>query len=130
MTTFNILEIFCNTLRFLFNQAPKKAAYQERQQVCRIRERLSKQVELYLLEWEVNSAQFTNNYDVLMTYLHRQDVLFFDSRKFKTSSIPSNKRPTTKKNVQVAEVVERHQKNGVSSSLFFCSKPGHLIDAC
>jgi hypothetical protein len=44
------LEGFCNTLRFLFNQAPAEAAYPERHQVSRIRERLPKQVETYLLE--------------------------------------------------------------------------------
>jgi hypothetical protein len=44
------LEGFCNTLRFLFNQAPAEGAYPERQQVSRIRERLPKQVETDLLE--------------------------------------------------------------------------------
>jgi hypothetical protein len=36
-TTPTTLEGFCNTLRFLFNQAPPDAAYPERQQVSRIR---------------------------------------------------------------------------------------------
>jgi hypothetical protein len=52
-TTPATLEGFCNTLRLLFNQAPAEAAYPERQQVSRIRERLPKQVETYLHEWEV-----------------------------------------------------------------------------
>ena len=43
-TTPTTLEDFCNTLRFLFNQAPFDVAYPERQQVSRIRERLPKQV--------------------------------------------------------------------------------------
>jgi hypothetical protein len=54
-TTPTSLEGLCNTLRFLFNQAHVDAPYPERQQVSRIRERLSKQVEAYLLEWEVNN---------------------------------------------------------------------------
>ena len=48
-TTPTTLEDFCNTLRFLFNQAPVDAPYPERQQASRIRERLPKQVEAYLL---------------------------------------------------------------------------------
>jgi hypothetical protein len=43
-TTPTTLEGFCNTLRFLFNQAPYDAAYPERQQVSRIRERLPKRL--------------------------------------------------------------------------------------
>jgi hypothetical protein len=45
-TTPTTLEGFCNTLRFLFNQAPYEAAYPERQHVSRIRESLPKQVEI------------------------------------------------------------------------------------
>jgi hypothetical protein len=92
-TTPTSLEGFCNTLRFLFNQAPVDAPYPERQQVSRIRERLPKQVEAYLLEWEVNNNQVINRYDVLMPCLHRQDVLFADSIESKGTPNPSNKRP-------------------------------------
>jgi hypothetical protein len=60
-TTPTTLEGFCNTLKFLFNQAPSDAAYPERQQVSRIRERFPKQVETYLLEWEVNNSQVINS---------------------------------------------------------------------
>jgi hypothetical protein len=70
-TTPTTLEGFCNTLRFLFNQAPEDAPYPERQLVSRIRERLPKQVEAYLLEWEVNNNQVINRYDILMPCLHR-----------------------------------------------------------
>jgi hypothetical protein len=56
------LEGFVNTLRFLFNQAPTEASYSERQQISMIRERLPKQVESYLLEWEVNNAQVINTF--------------------------------------------------------------------
>jgi len=66
------VEGFCNTLRFLFNQASLDAAYLERQHVSRIRERLPKQV-----EWEVINSQVINSYKVLMPYLHRQDVFIF-----------------------------------------------------
>ena len=109
-TTPTTLEGFCNTLRFLFNQAPAEASYPERQQVSRIRERLPKQVETYLLEWEVNNAQVINRFDVLMPCLHRQDVLFADSQNSKTPSNPSIKRPATEAAVQVAEVVGGHKK--------------------
>ncbi len=43
-------KVFCNALRFLFNQSPFVAAYPERHQVSRIRERLPKLVETDLLE--------------------------------------------------------------------------------
>ena len=50
-TTPTTFEGFCITLRYLFNQAPAEATYYlERQHVSRIRERLPKQVETYLLE--------------------------------------------------------------------------------
>ncbi len=68
-TTPTTLEGFCNTLRFLFNQDHVDAPYPERQQVSRIRKRLPKQVEAYLLEWEVNNNQVINRYDVLMPCL-------------------------------------------------------------
>ncbi len=43
-TTPTTLEVFCNTLIFIFNQAPYDVAYPERQRVSRIRERIPKQV--------------------------------------------------------------------------------------
>jgi len=105
------MEGFCNTLRFLFNQAPAKVAYPERhQQISRIRERFPKQDKTYLLEWEVNNARVINRYDDLMPCLHRQDVLFSDSQESKIPSTPSNKRPTTEASIQVAEVVGGHKK--------------------
>jgi hypothetical protein len=63
-TTPKTLEGLCNALRFLFIQAPFEAAYQERQHVSRIRERLHKLVEMYLLEWEVNNATNINCYAI------------------------------------------------------------------
>jgi hypothetical protein len=69
-TTPTTLEGFCNTLRFRFNQAPLDAACPERQHVSRIRERLPKQVETYLLEWEVKNSQVINSYKNLMPCLH------------------------------------------------------------
>ena len=89
-TTPTTLEVFRNTLRFLFNQAPLDAAYPERRQVSRIREHLPKQVETYLLEWEVNNSQVINSYKILMPCLHRQDVFFSDSRELKNPPPPSN----------------------------------------
>ena len=132
-TTPTTLEGFCNTLRFLFNQAPAEASYPERQQVSRIRECLPKQVETYLLEWEVNNAQVINRYDVLMPCLHRQDVLFSDFQESKTPPSSSNKRPATEAAIQVAEVVGGHKKGRKLDNrplCSFCSKPGHLVDAC
>jgi hypothetical protein len=104
-TTPSTLEGFCNTLRFLFNQAPVDAPYPEMQRVSRIRERLPKQVEAYLLEWEVNNNQVINMYDVLMPCLHRQDVIFADSIESKVTPTPSNKRTAFEALLQVAEVV-------------------------
>ena len=98
-----------------------------------IRERLPKQVETYLLEWEANNAQVINRCDVLMPCLHRQDVLFAKSQESKTSSTPSNKRQATEATIQVAEVVEGHKKGRKFDNRPFCilfSKPGRLIDAC
>jgi len=54
-TTPTTLEGFCNTLRFLFSQAPLDATYLERHPVSRIHESLPKPVETYLLEREVNN---------------------------------------------------------------------------
>ena len=119
-TTPTSLEGFCNTLRFLFNQAPVDAPYPERQQVSRLRERLPKQVEAYLLEWEVNNNQVINRYDVLMPCLHRQDVLFADSIESKGTPNPSNKRPAFEAPLQVAEVVgdlQKKSEGGQSSPL-------------
>jgi hypothetical protein len=132
-TTPTSLEGFCNTLRFLFNQAPVDALYPERQQVSRIRERLPKQVEAYLLEWEVNNNQVINRYDVLMPCLHRQDVLFADSIESKGTPTPSNKRPAFEAPLQVAEVVGDFKKSRKVDNrplCTHCSKPGHSIDSC
>jgi hypothetical protein len=68
-----------------------------------------------------------------MPCLHRQDVLFANSQESKTSSTPSNKRPSTEAAIQVAEVVGGHKKGRKMDNLpfcSFCSKPRHLIDAC
>jgi hypothetical protein len=132
-TTPTNLEGFCNTLRFLVNQAPAKAAYPERQQVSRIHERLPKKVETYLLEWEVNNAEVINIYDVLMACLHWQDVLFSDSQESKLPPTSSNKRLATEVAIQVAEVIGGHKKGRKVDNRHlcsFCSTPGHLIDAC
>jgi hypothetical protein len=132
-TTPTTLEGFCNTLRFLFNQAPEDALYPERQQVARIRERLPKQVEVYLLEWEVSNNQVVNRYDVLMPCLHRQDVLFADSLVSKGASTSSNKRPANDTALQVAEVVGDFKKGRKVDNrplCSHCSKPGHSVDAC
>ena len=75
-----------------------------------IRERLPKQAETYLLEWEVNNAQVLKMYDILMPCLHRQDVLFFDSQESKTPSTPSDKRLATEAAIHVAKVVGGHTK--------------------
>jgi hypothetical protein len=132
-TTPTTLEGFANTLRFLFNQAPMEAAYPERQQVPRIRERLPKQVESYLLEWEVNNAQIINTFESLMPCLHRQDVLFAETLEAKTSPNTSNKRPATEA-LQAAEVETsiRRNKRKLDNRLpcSHCHKPGHSIDSC
>ena len=131
-TTPTTLEGFCNTLRFLFNQAPLDAPYPERQQVSRIRERLPKQVETYLLEWEVNNSQIINSYRALMPCLHRQDVLFSDSRESK-NPIPPPKRQATEAALQVAEVVKRPKRPRAIDNrppCAFCHKPGHLAENC
>ena len=86
-------------------------AYPTRHYVSRIRERPPKKVETYLLEWELNNVQIINSYNVLMSCLHRQDVIWSDSREFKTPSTPSYKRPTTEAAIQVAEVVGGHKKD-------------------
>jgi len=132
-TTPTTLEFFCNNLRFLFNQAPAEAAYPERQQVSRIRERLPKQVETYLLEWDLNNAQGVNRYNVLMPCLHRQDAFFSESQESKTPSTLSNKRPTTEGDIQVVEVVggtRKGRKLDYRPLCSLCSKPGHFIDDC
>jgi hypothetical protein len=132
-TTPTILEGFCNTLRFLFNQAPLDAAYPERQQVSRIRERLPKQVEIYLYEWEVNNSQVINSYKIRMPCLHRQYVLFSDSGELKNPPPPDNKRLATEAALQVAKVVrgpKRPRAIDNRPSCAFCSKPGHLAENC
>ena len=80
-----------------------------------------------------NYAQVINRYDALMPYLHRQDVLFLDSQESKNPSTPSNKRPATKEAIQVPEVVGGHKTSRKLDNrplCSFCSKPGHLLDAC
>jgi hypothetical protein len=132
-TTPTTLEGFCNTLRFLFNQAPLEAQYPERQQVSRIRERLPKQVETYLLEWEVNNSQLINSFESLMPCLHRQDVLFSDSRESKIPNPPPTKRLATDAALQVAEVVKGPKRpRGIDNRppCAFCHKPGHLAENC
>jgi hypothetical protein len=94
-TTPTTLEGFCNTLRFLFDQAPTADPYSERQQVARIRKRLPKQVEAYLGEWEIDNNKRIDNFVSLMPCLHRQDVLHSDSLELKNHQNTSNKRPST-----------------------------------
>jgi hypothetical protein len=130
LTTPTTLEVFCNTLRFLFNQAPFDVVDPERQQVSRIRERLPKQVKTYLLEWEVNNLQVINSYKILMPCLHRQDVVFSDSRESKTHTPPSNKRLATEAALQVAEVVRGSKRPRAIDNrppCAFCSKPGREL---
>ena len=127
------LEGFCNTLRFLFNQAPLDALYPERQQISRIRERLPKQVETYLKEWEVNTGIVLNSYKLLMPCLHRQDVLFSDSKELKTYNPPSTKRPAPATVLQVTEVVKGPKRPRAIDNrppCAFCHKPGHLAENC
>jgi hypothetical protein len=132
-TTPTTLEGFCNTLRFLFNQAPPDAAYPERQQVSRIRERLPKQVETYLLEWEVNNSQIINSYKGLMPCLHRQDVLFSDSRESKIPNSTPNKRLAPEAALQVVETAKGPKRPRAIDNrppCDFCHKPGHLAENC
>jgi len=127
------VEDFCNTLRFLFNQASLDAAYPERQHVCRIRERLPKQVETYLLEWEVNNLQVINYYKILMPCLQRYDVLFSDSSELKTPPPPSKRRLATEATLQVAEVIRGAKRTRAIDNrppCAFCSTPGHLAENC
>ncbi len=132
-TTPTTLEGFSNTLRFLFNQAPLDAPYPERQQISRIRERLPRQVETYLLEWEINNDHVINSYKSLMPCLHRQDVLFSDSKESKTFYPSSNKRHASDAALQVAEVVKRSKRPRAIDNrppCEFCHKPGHLAENC
>jgi hypothetical protein len=132
-TTPTTLEEFANTLRFLFNQAPMEASYPERQHIPMIRERLPKQVESYLLEWEVNNAQIINTFESLVPCLHRQDVLFAETLESKISPNTSNKRVATEA-LQAAEVEVggRRNKRKLDNrpSCSHCHKPGHSIDSC
>ena len=130
-TTPTTLEGFCNTLRFLFNQAPLDASYLERHHVSRIRERLPKLVETYLREWELNNSQIINFYKALMPCLHRQDVLFSDSRESKTPNPPLNKRLSTEATLHVAEVVKGPKRPRAIDNrppCAFCHKPNHLAE--
>ena len=132
-TTPTTLEGFCNTIRFLCNQAPLDASYPERQQVSRIRERLPKQVETHLLEWEVNNRKVINSYLSLTPCLHRQDVLFSDSKESKTPNQSSHKRPAHEAALQVAEVFKGPKKPRAIDNrppCAFCHKPGHLAEVC
>ena len=78
--------------------------------------------------------QVINRHDILMPCLHRQGVLFADSQESRTPSTPSYyKRPTTDASIQAAEVVGGHKKGRKVNNIplcSFCSKTGHLIDAC
>jgi hypothetical protein len=127
------LEEFANTLRFLFNQAPMEASYPERQHIPRIRDHLPKQVESYLLVWEVNIAQIINTFESLVPCLYRQDVLFAETLESKTSPNTSNKRVATEA-LQAAwvDVGSRWNKRKLDNRqpCFHCHKPGHSIDSC
>ena len=68
-----------------------------------------------------------------MHCLHRQDVLFSDSRELKNPPTPSNKRLATETALQVAEVVrgpKRPRAIDDRPPCAFCSKPGHLAEKC
>jgi hypothetical protein len=133
-TTPTTLEGFCNTLRFLFDQAPTADPYSERQQVARIRKRLPKQVEAYLGEWEINNNKRIDNFVSLMPCLHRQDVLHSDSLELKNHQNTSNKRPSTSDaSLRGAEVMDGSKKRKVLDNrplCSYCHKPGHIIDNC
>jgi hypothetical protein len=133
-TTPTTLEGFANTLRFLFNQAHTEASYPERQQIPRIRERLPKQVESYLLEWEVNNAQVITTFEILMPCLHRQDVLFAETLETKASLYTSNKGADTEALLQASDVENGGQINKRKLDnrplCFHCHKPDTLIDSC
>ncbi len=68
-----------------------------------------------------------------MPCLHRQDVIFSDSRESKTPNPPPNKRLAAEATLQVTEVVKgpnrpRAIDNRPPSA--FCHKPGHLAENC
>ena len=68
-----------------------------------------------------------------MPCLHRQDVLFSDSRESKTLTPPSKKRLATEAALQVAEVVRGPKRPRAIDNrppCAFCSKPGHLAENC
>jgi len=78
----------------------------------------------------VNNSQVINSYKIR---IHRQDVLFSDSRESKTSPPPSNKRLATEAALQVAEVVRGPKRPRAIDNrppCAFCSKPGHLAENC
>ncbi len=134
-TTPTTLEGFCNTLRFLFNQAPSDSPYSERHQVSRIRERLPKQVESYLVEWELNNKKRIDSFEFLMPCLHRQDILHHETLESKNQQPnTSNKRPPPDAFLQVTEVGEgsRNNKRRIDNRPLctHCHKPGHIIDNC
>ncbi len=109
------------------------APYPERQRVSRIRERFPKQVEAYLLEWEVNNNQVINRYDVLMPCLHKQNVLFADFLESEGPPTPSSKRRAFEAPLLVAEVVSDFKKSRKVDNRLLCThycKPGHSIDDC
>ncbi len=114
-------------------QAPFEDAYPERQQVSRIRERLPKLGQTYLLEWEVKNATIINSYAILMPCLDIQDIWSSYSQESKNQPSPSTKRPAIEAALQAAEVVGSRLKNRkVDNRPFcsFCSKLGHNAKAC
>ena len=68
-----------------------------------------------------------------MPCLHRQDVLFSDSRESKTPNSSPNKRLATNAALQVAEVVKGPKRPRAIDNrppCAFCHKPGHLAENC
>ena len=79
----------------------------------------------------LNGKRTTHKSQSLMHCLHRQDVLFSDSRESKTPNPPPNKRLAAKASLQVAEVVKgpkRPRAIDNRPSCAFCHKPGHLAE--
>ncbi len=68
-----------------------------------------------------------------MPCLHRQDVLFSDSKESKTSNSSSNKGLASDAALQVAEVVRGTKRPRAIDSrppCELCHKPGHLAENC
>jgi len=68
-----------------------------------------------------------------MPCLHRQDVLFSDSKELKTYNPPSTKRPAPDAALQVTEVVKGPKRPRAIDNrppCAFCHKPGHLAENC